>query len=144
MRVAEDGGVVVITRFACDTWLQMLKISLIHTRIKLDVRKNAVDFIGAKTFVDYRERTILSVTLWRSASGPYSMGGISRHVLASRTPAAIGVTTSCGVFRYIGDWKAVMFGANGASESPLNDQCSLQNSTGARGNERNNHDASTD
>jgi len=47
------------------------------------------------------------------------MGEIQAHVRAARIPARWGIATACGVFEYVGDWRAVLFGGSWGTPSPL-------------------------
>jgi len=92
---------------------------LLHTRIKRDVRRFAPGMLGARTIVDWRHRTLLSVTLWTDITSVYDMGSVARHVSAARIPARLGIRTRCGVFCFVGDWRRVMFRSEVTAASPL-------------------------
>jgi hypothetical protein len=113
------GGQVVVTRFECTALVGMLMILALHRRVKRDVRRNAPGFLGIRLLVDWRRRTILSISLWKDLSSVYAMGNVRRHVEASRLPAVLGATTTCGVFCFVGDWRRVMFGSVVEARSPL-------------------------
>ncbi|WP_405100607.1 hypothetical protein [Micromonospora sp. NBC_01412] len=112
-------GQVVVTRFTCHTLPKVLLILLMHLRLKRHVRRQATGYLGIKVLVDWRHRVVLSISLWRDLDSVYSMGGVSRHVGASRAPGRFGITTTCGVFCYAGGWTRVMFGGAAKAESPL-------------------------
>jgi hypothetical protein len=114
-----DKGQVVVTRFVCPSIWAVLVVRLLHVRVKRAVRRHASGFLGIRLLVDWRRRTVLSVSLWQDLASVYTMGEVYRHVEATRLPAALGITTSCGVFCYVGDWKRVMFGAERGDPSPL-------------------------
>jgi hypothetical protein len=120
-RLAPDpaGGQVMITRFECPSLLTMLALLLLHARVGRDVRRRAHGFVAVVSHHDWRNRTVLSVSLWRDLDSVYSMGGVGRHITASRLPRRLGISTRCGVFCYSGDWRYVMFGAPATSTSPL-------------------------
>ncbi|MEU4645722.1 hypothetical protein [Micromonospora sp. NPDC023814] len=103
-------GQVVITKFHCGGLGRILLILLLHIRVKRDVRRYATGFIGIKLLVEWRQRTVWSISLWRDLDSVYSMGSVSRHVAASRVPAKLGVRTSCDIFCHVGEWTRVMFG----------------------------------
>jgi hypothetical protein len=113
------GGQVVVTRFECGTVRNVLAILVLHARLKLDVRRQARGFVGIRLLVDWRRRTILSISLWRDLESVYSMGDVPRHVAATRLPRGLGVDTTCGVFCFIGDWRRVMFRGPSTAGSPL-------------------------
>jgi hypothetical protein len=114
-----DKGQVVVTRFACPSIWAVLVVRLLHVRVKRAVRRHASGFLGIRLLIDWPRRTVLSVSLWQDLASVYTMGEVGRHVEATRLPAVLGVTTTCGVFCYVGDWKRVMFGADRVDPSPL-------------------------
>ncbi|MET7467695.1 hypothetical protein [Micromonospora sp. NPDC005211] len=111
-------GQVVITRFHCGDLVRVLVVLLLHLRVKRDVRRHAEGFLGIRLLVRWRERTVWSISLWRDLDSVYSMGGVSRHVAASRVPAKLGVTTSCDIFCHVGEWTRVMFGGGRCPPRP--------------------------
>lgn len=113
------GGQVVVTRFECRTPLKLFWILLMHVRVKRDVRRQSTGFVGVKALVDWRRRTVYSISLWRDLDSVYSMGNVPRHVSAARVPRVMGVETTCGVFCYVGDWRRVMFRSPSPPCSPL-------------------------
>jgi hypothetical protein len=114
-----DGGQVVVTRFECGSMAKLLAIRLLHARLKRDVRRTAKGFIGIRTVIDWRRRTILSISLWESLDSIYSMGEVRQHVSAVRLPSRLGVATTCGIYCLAGDWRRVMFGGAAVTRSPL-------------------------
>jgi hypothetical protein len=121
------GGQVVVTRFDCTALIGMLAIIALHLRVKRDVRRNARGFLGIRLLIDWRRRTILSISLWRDLASVYAMGNVRRHVEAARLPGVLGATTTCGVFCFAGDWRRVMFGSEVDARSPLNSQFGKEN-----------------
>lgn len=119
LELQPEGGQVVVTRFECRTIPRLLVVRLTHTRLKRDVRRAAAGFIAVRTVIDWRRRTLLSISLWQSLDSIYAMGDVPRHVSAARLPAQLGVQTTCGIFGLVGDWRRVMFGATVATRSPL-------------------------
>lgn len=113
------GGQVVVTRFECGTLLKLASIMLFHVRLKLDVRRQARGFVGVKMLIDWRRRTLLSISLWKDLDSVYSMGSVPRHVAAARIPMGLGIETTCGVFCFVGDWRRVMFQSPVQPRSPL-------------------------
>ncbi|MEN3359653.1 MAG: hypothetical protein V7637_3635 [Mycobacteriales bacterium] len=113
------GGEVVVTRFECPGLPSLLLLLVMHLRLKRDVRRRANGFLGARPVVDWRRRTLLSVSLWTDLESIYSMGGVPRHVSVVRIPHRLGIRTACGVFCFGGDWRRVMFGGQAAAQSPL-------------------------
>jgi hypothetical protein len=106
----DDRSQVVVTRFDCRTVRKLVFILALHYRVKPQVRRRADGYVGGKTIVLWRQRTVFSISLWRDLSSIYQMGNISRHILASRVPRQLGVATVCGIYAYNGDWKYLMFG----------------------------------
>jgi hypothetical protein len=92
---------------------------LFHVRLKLDVRRQARGFVGVKMLIDWRRRTLLSISLWKDLDSVYSMGSVPRHVAAARIPMGLGIETTCGVFCFVGDWRRVMFQSPVQPRSPL-------------------------
>lgn len=113
------GGQVVVTRFECRSVARLLIIRLLHARLKRHVGRGATGFIAVRTVTDWRQRTMLSISLWESLNSIYSMGEVPRHVAASRVPAQLGVITTCGIYYLVGDWRKVMFGGTATTRSPL-------------------------
>ncbi|WP_163506424.1 hypothetical protein [Fodinicola acaciae] len=118
-RVSDRRGQVVITRFACPSVSRLFVLLFLHVRIKRQVRRHATGFVGGKAVVLWRERTMLSVTLWRHLEDVYEMGKVNAHIMAARLPARLGIQTSCGIYPYRGDWRQIMFGVPAASADPL-------------------------
>lgn len=108
-----------MTRFECPTYRSLLVVLILHVRLKIDVRRHADGFVGVKPLINWRRRTLLSISLWKDFDSIYSMGQVSRHVAATRLPRGFGVDTTCGVFSFVGDWRRVMFGSPSQPRSPL-------------------------
>jgi heme-degrading monooxygenase HmoA len=136
------GGQVVVTRFECTALVGMLMIIALHLRVKRDVRRHAPGFIGIRLLIDWRRRTILSISLWQDLASVYAMGNVRRHVEASRLPAVLGATTTCGVFCFVGDWRRVMFGSVVDAQSPLRPLPDPAPTSGQSG--KDNHHATAD
>lgn len=119
LELVPGGGEVVITRFECRTWRSLLTVLLLHLRVKPQVKKVAPGFRGSSVLVNWRDKTVLSVSLWESAKSIYSMGQVSRHILATRVPGHTGVATTSGVYSYVGDWRRVLFRSRLESPPPL-------------------------
>jgi len=119
LELVPGGGQVVVTRFECRTLAALIAIRFTHSKLKRDVRRRASGFLGVRTIIDWRARTMLSISAWQSLDDIYSMGNVPGHVAASRLPAHLGVATSCGIFYLVGDWRRVMFGGDVATRSPL-------------------------
>jgi hypothetical protein len=98
----------------------LLRTLSLHRRVRRDVERHATGFIGVKTLIMWRERTILSISLWENLESIYSMGSVERHILATRRTGPLGIDTSSGVFPFAGDWRRVMFRSSCESCSPLN------------------------
>ncbi|MEU2615150.1 hypothetical protein ABZ570_26760 [Micromonospora sp. NPDC007271] len=112
---------VVVTSFACQSIPKMLLIWKLHHQLKRRVYQKAADFLGVHLILDWPNRTVRSISLWRRVHGIYDMGEVPEHVEATRIPAQHGIRTRCGVFSYDGDWLAVLFGARDVRPSPLSD-----------------------
>lgn len=113
------GGQVVVTRFECGTRRNLCWLLAMHARVKRDVRRHGNGLVGVKMLIDWRRRTLYSISLWRDLDSVYSMGNVPRHVTAARVPRVLGVETTCGVFCYVGDWRRVMFRSPSPPVSPL-------------------------
>jgi len=116
---AEAGGVVVITAFACRTRTDVLLLWWLHHRLDARVRAATDKFLGVKLYIDWSDRRVRSVSLWSDIKGLYDMGKVEAHIAATRLPAQRGITTSCGVYGYRGDWRTVLFGEGYATPAPL-------------------------
>ncbi len=115
-----QGGQVIVTRFECGNLLALGAILALHYRVKYDVRRRAKGFIGVKTLIDWRQRSLLSISLWEDLESVYSMGTVTRHIVATRVPGRIGVKTASAVYCFAGDWRRVMFRSpHAAPRSPL-------------------------
>lgn len=114
-----DRGQVVITRFECESARGLLRLLLLHKRIKRDVRRQASGFVGVRTLVFWRSRTMLSVSVWKDLESIYSMGQVARHIQAAKRTSRLRVTTASGIFCYAGDWRRVMFRVGQPKDSPL-------------------------
>jgi hypothetical protein len=114
-----EGGQVVVTRFECRSLVQLWYMIALHVKVKREVRRRATGLVASKAHVDWRARTLISISLWDSIDSIYSMGGVPGHIAAARVPPRIGVRTSCGVFCFAGDWRRVMFQMPSAARTPL-------------------------
>lgn len=119
LELSVDGGQVVVTRFECPTLAALIAVRLIHARLKPAVRRGATGFIGVTTIIDWKRRTMLSISLWQDLDSIYSMGNVPVHVAAARVPSRLGVATTCGIFCLAGDWRRVMFRGEAQARSPL-------------------------
>ncbi len=115
------GGVVVVTRFRSPNRRQLLRVIWLHRGLRRRCKRELEKLIDVKLCISWRERTILSVSLWSVADGPFAMGEVEAHVRATRMPAQKGMSTSCGMFTYAGEWRHLMFGTPHESKSPLAD-----------------------
>jgi hypothetical protein len=118
-RASDPRGQVVITRFECPSRLRLLVILAMHYRVKKEVRRVAEGYLGGTTIVQWKQRTLLSLSLWRQLDSIYDMGKANRHIVASRVPARLRVSTACGIYAYSGDWRQLMFGTPVAANEPL-------------------------
>lgn len=114
-----DRDVVFVTRFECGNILNLLVMVTLHPWIRRQIEKDTSGLVGSCHRVSWHERTILSVSLWRSLDRAYTMGSCRAHVVVARLPRRLGIATKCGVFALRGDWRAIMFGAPAAAGSPL-------------------------
>lgn len=113
-----DLGQVIVTRFECGSRMKLVAMLMLHRRVKRHARRLASGLIGVKTLVDWRDATLLSITLWKDLDSVYSMGEVRQHVAAVRVPGSLGVRTSSGVFCFAGDWRRVMFRSPSEPRSP--------------------------
>lgn len=112
-------GVVIVTSFRCQSLLHMLAIMRLHGPMKRRVGEAVVGFIDVHLFIDWRNRTLKSVSLWTTREAACGMGQVPAHIKAARLPGRWGVSTTCGVFEYSGDWKRVLLGGEWEGPSPL-------------------------
>jgi hypothetical protein len=125
-----SGGQVVVTRFECPHLPALLMLLVLHHRVKRAVRRQAHGFLGVRMLIDWRRRSLLSISLWKDLDSVYSMGEVPRHVLATRVPDRLGVVTASGVYCFVGDWRRVMFGSECTARSPLQPLASQTNQGG--------------
>jgi hypothetical protein len=119
LQLQPEGGQVVVTRFECPSLRALVIIRLRHSALKRHVRRKADGFIAVRTVVDWRKRTMLSISLWQSLDSIYAMGNVRQHVAAARVPRLLGVATTCGIYYLVGDWRRVMFRGAAVTRSPL-------------------------
>jgi hypothetical protein len=110
---------VVVTRFECPNLTVLVALILLHWRIKRAVHRDGQGLIGSRMVIEWRRRTMLSVSLWPDLVSVYSMGDVSRHVEGARVPGRLGVRTTCGIYCFAGDWRRVMFRSEVTPQSPL-------------------------
>ncbi len=91
----------------------------LHMRVKRAVRMTARRYIDARAIVNWRAKTLLSVSLWSDLDAVRSMGDVPLHVVAARLPRRLSITTTCGVYGLAGDWRHVLFGTEFPARSPL-------------------------
>jgi hypothetical protein len=114
-----SGGQVVVTRFECPNRLALLRLIILHSRVKRAVRRQARGYLGAKALVDWRRRSLLSVSLWDDIESIYSMGNVRAHIVATRRPGKMGIDTASGVYCFVGDWRRVLFRSDCPTRSPM-------------------------
>ncbi len=86
----------MVTRFSCRHRPALLVLHLLHRRVKREVRRTLPGCLGVTTLTDWRAGELLSISLWESAEDIYGMGEVNSHVLASRVPGHLEVSTrSC-------------------------------------------------
>jgi len=117
----KDEGVVVVTRFDGVRRLAFPVLKAIHWFVARDVRRRGKKrgFIGVHLFYDPAGQVALSVSIWRELEAVRVMGEVNRHVVAVRVPGHFGWHTRSGVFRFAGDWRAVLFASPISSPNPL-------------------------
>lgn len=119
-RVADRRGQVVITRFECRSLYALMLIRALHRPVKKDVRRHAKGYLGGTTLIQWRQRTLLSFSIWDGVESIYDMGQVNRHVSAARVPHRLSAVTSCGIYTYRGDWRNVMFATPiSAAQEPI-------------------------
>jgi hypothetical protein len=118
---ALDGtqGLVVVTRFVAPTVPRLIVLRFIHPFVKLQIRLACPGLVGAASWTSWIEKTLYSISAWESSASIYDLGNVNGHVNASRIPGHLGVTTSCGVFSFAGEWKEMLFQAGPGGVSPL-------------------------
>ncbi len=115
-----EGGRVVVTRFECNTYAQLVVMLVLHQRVKRAVRRDASGLLAATLVVDWRRKVMLSISLWQDQRSIYTMGEVYRHIVATRLPSRWGIRTASGIFAFAGDWRAVMFDSHAPRRrSPL-------------------------
>lgn len=113
------GGAIVVTRFDCPTRRRLIQLIWWHWLLRRHCRRKLKALVDVKMFVSWHNRSLRSVSLWSDAPGIYGMGGIDAHVRMTRMPAQRGIATCCGIFRFAGEWRNLMFGAPTHAVSPL-------------------------
>jgi hypothetical protein len=104
-----QGGAVVVTLFACRTKRDILLIWWLHRRVRPAVRARTRGFLGIHLYIDWRKRTVRSVSLWTDPAYLYDMGKVSDHIAVARVPRRRGIQTSCGIYTHEGECGEVMF-----------------------------------
>jgi hypothetical protein len=92
---------------------------MLHGRVRRDALRQTSGLVVSKAAVDWRQRTLFSITLWRDLDSVYTIGSVRRHTAATRLPRRFGVSTTSGVFTFTGDARRVLFGSPVQSRSPL-------------------------
>ncbi len=113
------GGEVVITRFECRTLTNLAILLVVHVAVKREARRRCEGLLSSRAVVNWRRRSLLSISLWRQRDDIFGMGEVHRHIFAARLPHQLAIVTECGVYSYAGDWRAVMFGWDVHRPAPL-------------------------
>lgn len=108
----DTSGQIIVTRFECPTLRSLLTLRLLHVFLRYYVRRDAEGFLGIRLLTDWRDRTILSISLWEDLSSVYTIGNVRRHIFAVRVVRQLRVRTGCGIFSSLGDCQHVMFRGN--------------------------------
>jgi len=120
------GGSVVVTRFSARSLPRLLYLLALHLSLKRDVLSSCPGCVGAAPIVDWRSRTMFSVSLWRDIDAIYDMGEVTRHVAASRIPRGMGIKTRCGIYTFTGDWRRLLFDVPAIDVDPLSGASSVE------------------
>jgi hypothetical protein len=107
------GSRVVITRFDCRTAVNFAVVVLLHLRIGRAVRRDTTGLLGYRLFLNWRTKTVHNVSLWDRFEHIYTMGQASRHPQATHVVTKLNIQTHCGIYRFEGDWRPLMFGSRG-------------------------------
>jgi len=118
-RASDPRSQVVVTRFECPNRWRLLIILAKHFRLKKEIRRVAEGYLGGTVIVQWKRRTLLSLSLWRDLDSIYDMGRSNGHIKASRVPARLGVVTTGGIYAFSGDWRQIMFGVPVDAREPL-------------------------
>jgi len=132
LEVNPAGGQVVVTRFECTSVRTLLAIWLSHIALRSDVRQQATGFVGVKTLVNVRQRTLLNISMWTDIESVYTLGEVRQHGFAVRLARRMGVQTTCGIFCFAGNCQSVMFGVPAAARSPFHPLSSGEMTGGVR------------
>jgi hypothetical protein len=131
----QNGGQVIVTRFECPSIPSMLAVRLLHSRLRLDVRREATGFLGVKMLLDWRHRTVVSISLWQNIESVYTIGNVGRHVFAVRAARRLRARTSCELYCSVGECKRVMFPHPiGTGPPPQSAEAGSRHPDHARGN----------
>ncbi|MGI5245256.1 hypothetical protein [Dactylosporangium sp. CA-139066] len=116
------GGVLVVTRFDCDTLFRLVYMRLVHLVLSRRVsRALGETLLFVSTFTEVRTRRVISVTAFGRVEDLYRMGTVGDHIRGAKLVARKRFRTSAGIFPYGGDWRRVMFDSAVHSPSPLQD-----------------------
>ncbi len=99
--------------------MKLLVIALLHPWIRHQIQREATGLVASSRRILWRERTLLSVSMWQNLDSIYTMGRCGAHVAAARLPHHLGISTSCGIFTLAGDWRRIMFESHASTRSPL-------------------------
>jgi len=116
------GGVLVVTRFDCDTLPRLFFMRVVHLVLSRRIARTlGGSLLFVSTFTEVRARRVISVTAFAGLEDLYRMGTVSEHIRGAKIVARRGYRTSAGIFPYGGDWRRIMFDSPGHSPSPLHD-----------------------
>lgn len=114
-----DRDTVVVTRFQCGSLAKLLVVALLHPWIRHEIQLETTGLVASSRRILWRQRTLLSVSMWQDLDSIYTMGRCGAHVAAARLPHHLGISTTCGIFTLVGDWKRIMFESHSSTHSPL-------------------------
>jgi hypothetical protein len=119
-RLDPAGGVLVVTRFDCDTLPRLVYLRLVHLVLSRRIRRALGEtLLFVSTFTELRTRRVTSVTAFARLEDLYRMGTVGDHIKGAKLVARKRFRTSAGLFPYAGDWRHVMFDSAAHSPSPL-------------------------
>ncbi len=113
--------IAVCVRFQCDKRRHLLHLRLRAWRIEREVKRTRAAYVTGKTRLRWRERELISLSIWSDQASMFSMGGCARHIDAAHYALNHGVRFQSDIMDTVGSWSQVMrraFEAKAALHAP--------------------------
>lgn len=102
-----SGAIVVVTTFECSSFVGFARFRMLYRVLAWRIRRSVAVQVD-RTSVDWSERRLTSISLWKSFEDMLTLGDSHHHVSGSRLVLNSEIQTTCELFSCQGDWRAAL------------------------------------